>query len=89
MRNRARIRAALLIAVSVQLACDPKPNDPPEAPWPSTPECEGLDEWPVEWAELERDALALVDAARDEAVARDTLRRFYRAPRAPRADATE
>ncbi|MCA9649729.1 MAG: hypothetical protein H6712_34260 [Myxococcales bacterium] len=50
----------------MQLACDPKPNDPPEAPWPSTPQCEGLDEWPVEWAELERDALALVDAARDE-----------------------
>ncbi len=48
-------------------ACGGEPAEPvDEEPWPRTAACEGLDEWPVEWAELERDALRHIEALRHE-----------------------
>jgi uncharacterized protein YkwD len=61
-------RTATGLVVLVLSACDPTPDasDPfPEA-WPRTEACEGLDEWPEAYAELEDAALAELGERRAE-----------------------
>jgi len=59
-----------LLAVSLASAtfgCAESPAAPDEAePWPSEEACEGLDDWPEAFAELEAAALARIDARRAE-----------------------
>lgn len=45
-------------------ACEPPPEPVAEPPWPSTEACEGLDDWPDDWAALEHDAVVRIDAVR-------------------------
>lgn len=54
--------------------------DEPELAWPSTEQCEGLDQWPEAWAELERDALDRIAVARSEGVDCGERGKFGRAP---------
>lgn len=77
-RGRA-VAACLALGLA---ACDPPPSSPeaPE-PWPRTAACEGLDDWPQAWAELEADALARIDGLRSEGV--DCGERGKHGPSAP------
>lgn len=67
-RVHVRVRLGGITAMSVMsIACDPEPTaGPMQEPWPKTAACEGLDEWPQAWAELEEQTLDRIDALREE-----------------------
>lgn len=60
-----------MILLLITTACDEissqsPTSTPPSEPWPQTEACEGLDDWPNAWANLEWDVLDRIDAVRQE-----------------------
>lgn len=62
-------------------ACDPDPapDASPEA-WPSALACEGLDDWPDAWSQLEADAVQRIDEVRGQVTECGDEGKFVRTP---------